>query len=251
MKLCVAIPCFFKGMDFCEALKRSAELGFDAAETYDWKGLDFERVKSTCQSLGIELMSMCTSDFRATVPEARGEYLAALKESCEAASRMGVKRLITQSGPDRGAERSLQHQNLVTTLKEAKPILEYYGITLMLEPLNTYVDHPDTYLWSSKEGFDIIKEVDSPFVKLIFDIYHQQIMEGNIISSIINNMPLIEHLHSAGSDGRHELWLGESDYNYIFDALDKAGYRGACGLEYSPTIPYEESLKKVLNRYGK
>ena len=76
-------------------------------------------------------------------------------------------------------------------------------------------------------------------------------MEGNIISSIINNMPLIEHLHSAGSDGRHELWLGESDYNYILVALDKAVYRGACGLEYSPTIPYEESLKKALNRYGK
>jgi hydroxypyruvate isomerase len=238
-------------MDFCEALKKSAELGFDAAETYDWKGLDFERVKSTCQSLGIELMSMCTSDFRATVPEIRKEYLSALIESCEAANKMGVKRLITQSGPDTGVDRAVQHENLVATLKAAKPILEHYGVTLMLEPLNTYVNHPDTYLWSSAEAFEIIKEVGSPFVKVIFDIYHQQIMEGNIIPSIINNLPLIEHLHSAGSDGRHELWIGENDYNYIFDAVDKAGYKGVCGLEYSPTMSPEESLRTSLKRYRK
>lgn len=251
MRLCVAIPCFFGGMDFCEALTLSAELGFDAAETYNWKNLNFDRVKFTCNNAGIELMSMCTSDFRATVPEARNEYLAALRESCEAANKMGVKRLITQSGPDTGDERNIQHQNLVTTLKEAKPILEHYGVTLMLEPLNTYVNHPDTYLWSSAEGIDIIKEVESPNVKLIYDIYHQQIMEGNIIPNIVNNLQYIEHLHSAGSDGRHELWLGENNFAYIFDAVDKAGYEGACGLEYSPTLSPVDSLKQAMQKYGR
>lgn len=251
MKLCVAIPCFFGKMDFCEALREAKALGFDAAESYNWKGLDFDRVKRTCEDADIKLLSLCTSDFRATVPEVRSEYLSALRESCEAASKMGVKRLITQSGPNTGAERAVQHENLVATLKEASPILEHYGITLMLEPLNTYINHPDTYLWSSAEGFDIIKEVDSPNVKLIFDIYHQQIMEGNIIRNVINNLPYIEHLHSAGTDGRHELWLGESDYNYIFDAIDKAGYEGYCGLEYSPLLPAEESLLKAKEKYGK
>jgi hydroxypyruvate isomerase len=251
MKLCVAIPCFFGKWDFCEALRRAKALGFDAAESYNWKGLDFEKVKSTCEDADIKLLSLCTSDFRATVPEVRSEYLSALRESCEAASKMGVKRLITQSGPNTGAERAVQHENLVATLKEASPILEHYGITLMLEPLNTFVNHPDTYLWSSAEGFDIIKEVDSPNVKLIFDIYHQQIMEGNIIPNVVNNLPYIEHLHSAGSDGRHELWLGESDYNYIFDAIDKAGYDGYCGLEYSPLLPAEESLLKAKEKYEK
>ena len=251
MRLCVAIPCFFGKMDFCEALKLSAELGFDAAETYNWKNLDFDRVRFTCQDAGIELMSMCTSDFRATLPEVRGEYLAALRESCEAANKMGVKRLITQSGPDTGADRAIQHQDLVTTLKEAAPVLEHYGVTLMLEPLNTYINHPDTYLWSSAEGFDIIKEVDSPFVKLIYDIYHQQIMEGNIIPNVVNNLQYIEHLHSAGSDGRHELWFGENNFEYIFNAIDEAGYMGACGLEYSPLLSAEESLKAALKRYRK
>ena len=129
MKLCVAIPCFFGKWDFCEALRRAKALGFDAAESYNWKGLDFEKVKSTCEDADIKLLSLCTSDFRATVPEVRSEYLSALRESCEAASKMGVKRLITQSGPNTGAERAVQHENLVATLKEASPILEHYGIT--------------------------------------------------------------------------------------------------------------------------
>ena len=250
MRLCVAIPCFFGKIPFCDALKKARELGFDAAETYNWKNLNFDEVKSTCEEIGIELMSMCTSDFRATVPEARAEYLAALRESCEAANKMGVKRLITQSGPDTGAERAVQHENLVATLTEAKPILEHYDVTLMLEPLNTYVNHPDTYLWSSAEGFDIVKEVDSKKVKLIYDIYHQQIMEGNIIPNAINNLQYIEHLHAAGSDGRHELWFGENNFEYIFKAIDEAGYKGACGLEYSPLLLAEESLKLAKKRYG-
>ena len=250
MKLCVAIPCFLGKKDFCEALREARALGFEAAETYNWKGLDFEKVKSTCEETGIKLLSICTSDFRLTVPEAREEYLKCLKESCEAANKMGVKRLITQGGPDTGAPRESQHACIVETLKACKPILEEYGVTLMLEPLNTYINHPDSYLWSSTEAFDIIKEVDSPFVKVIFDIYHQQIMEGNIIRNVVNNLQYIEHLHSAGSDGRHELWLGESDYNYIFDAIDKAGYTGYCGLEYAPTLPYAESLLKAKEKYG-
>ena len=250
MRLCVAIPCFFGKMPFTDALREAAALGFDAAETYNWKDLDFDEVKATCKEVGIELLSMCTTDFRLTIPKARDEYLAALKESCEAANKMGVKRLITQGGPDTGAPREEQHACIVETLKACKPILEEYGVTLMLEPLNTYVNHPDSYLWSSSEAFEIVKKVDSPYVKVIYDIYHQQIMEGNIIPSVVNNLEYIEHIHSAGSDGRHELWLGENDYNYIFDAIDKAGYKGACGLEYSPTLPAIESLKAAKEKYA-
>ena len=250
MRLCVAIPCFFGNEDFCRSLRIARELGYDAAETYNWKALNPDSVRATCEEIGIELMSICTSDFRLTVPEARQDYLAALKESCEAAKKLGVKRLITQGGPDTGVARELQHACMVETLNACKPILNEYGITLMLEPLNTYVNHPGVYLWSSAEAFDICREVNDPHVKVIYDIYHQQIMEGNIIPSVVKNLDLIEHLHSAGSDGRNELWLGENDYKYIFDAIDKAGYKGACGLEYRPTLPPLESLRLAKERYG-
>ena len=74
----------------------------------------------------------------------------------------------------------------------------------MIEPLNTLFNHPGYYLWSAVEGFDIIREVDHPLVKVVYDIYHQQIMEGNIIPNITQNLDCIAHLHSAGHPGRHE-----------------------------------------------
>ncbi|MBP3332597.1 MAG: TIM barrel protein [Clostridia bacterium] len=251
MRLCVPIPCFFKNVDFCEAIKTVASLGYDAAETYRWKDLDLDKVKATLDETGVELLSMCTSEFRMTTPEHRQLWLDGLKESCIAARKLGVKKLITQVGQDTGAPREEQRASIVAALNAAKPILEEYGVTIMPEPLNTYVNHPGYYLWSSIEAFDIIREVDHPNVKLIYDIYHQQVMEGNIIPSVTKNLDLIAHLHSAGHPGRHELQYGENDYNVIFDAIDKVGYTGACGLEYSPLMDPIESLKVAKEKYGK
>lgn len=251
MRLCVPIPCFFGDMDFCEGLRRVKALGFDAAETYNWKGLDFDAVRRTCEETGVELLSMCTSEFRMTDPAFRQAWLDGLEESCQAANRMGVKRLITQVGQDTGAPREQQHAAIVETLNLARPILEKSSVTIMLEPLNTLVNHPGYYLWSAVEGFEIIHEVNHPLVKLVYDIYHQQVMEGNIIPNITKNLDCIAHLHSAGHPGRNELQYGENDYKVIFAAVDKAGYTGACGLEYRPLMDPEESLREAKRLYGK
>lgn len=250
MRLCVPVPCFFKDIPFQDAIYRIKALGFDAAETYNWKNLDIDAVKKALDDTGVELMSMCTTEFRLTDPEYRTAWLDGLKESCAAANKLGVKRLITQVGQDTGAPRKDQHAAIVETLKLAKPILEESGVTIMIEPLNTYFNHPGYYLWSAVEGFEIVREVDSPYVKVVYDIYHQQIMEGNIIPNITGNLDCIAHLHAAGHPGRHEMQNGESDYKVIFAAVDKAGYTGACGLEYSPLMPPEESLIEAKRIYG-
>ena len=250
MRYCVPIPCFFGQMDFCDAVKTVKKLGFDAVETYNWRNLDLDKVRETCQETGVELLSMCTTEFNMTDPQRRKAWLDGLAISCEAANRVGAKKLITQVGQDTGAERQVQHDSIVAALTEAKPILESTGVTIMIEPLNTYVNHPGYYLWSSAEAFEIIRQVDNPFVKVVYDIYHQQVMEGNIIPSVTGNLDCIAHLHSAGHPGRHELQYGENDYKVIFAAVDKAGYQGTCGLEYNPLMPPEESLKEFLRIYG-
>ena len=249
MRLCVPIPCFFSKMDFPAAIRKVRELGFDAAETYNWKALDLDVVRAACEEADVELLSMCTTEFRMTDPACRELWLAGLRESCEAAVKVGAKRLITQVGPDTGAPREEQHASIVAALREAKPILETTGVTIMIEPLNTLVNHPGYYLWSAVEGFEIVREVDHPLVKVVYDIYHQQVMEGNIIPNITNNLDCIAHLHSAGHPGRHELQYGENDYKVIFAAVDKAGYTGSCGLEYSPLMDPEESLREVRRIY--
>ena len=250
MRLCVPIPCFFKKISVPDAIRRASALGFDAVETYNWRGLDPIEVRETCAEYGVEFLSMCTTEFRMTDPAFRSDWVAGVRESVEAAKRMGVGRLITQVGPDTGAPRTEQRQSIVDALKEAKPILEDAGVILMLEPLNTYVNHPGYYLTSSQEAFGIVREIGSPSVKVVFDIYHQQVMEGNIIPNVTNNLDCIAHLHAAGHPGRHELQLGETDYKNVFAAIDAAGYTGACGLEYSPTTDPEESLSTANRIYG-
>ena len=253
MRLCVPVTCFFKiksTEDFCSALKKIKELGYDAVEFYRWSELDLDKIRETANELGTEIISMCTSEFRLTSPEHSELWLEGLLNSCKAAEKLGVKHLITQVGQDTGESREKQHAAIVNTLKKAVPTLEKYGVTVMIEPLNVLVNHPGYYLTSAHEGFEIVREVGSEFVKIVYDIYHQQITEGNIIPSIVNNLDCIAHLHSAGHPGRHELQFGENDYKVIFEAVDKAGYNGACGLEYRPLLDPIESLKIAKELYG-
>jgi len=100
MRFCVPIPCFFGKMNFADAIRKVHELGFDAVETYNWKVLDVDSVRAALEETGVELMSMCTSEFNLTDPEKRELWLAGLKESCEAANKLGVKRLITMLPKD-------------------------------------------------------------------------------------------------------------------------------------------------------
>ena len=250
MRLDIPLPCFFRGVPFGEAVRTVKACGYDAIETYDWKNLDLAEVKDVLEETGVNFLSMCTTEFRMTDPQYRSAWLEGLEESCEAAVQIGVKKLITQVGPDTGAPREEQHQAIVDTLVQAKPILDKTGVTIMLEPLNTYVNHPGYYLTTSPEAFDIVHEVDHPLVKIVYDIYHQQIMEGNIIPNVVNNLDCIAHLHGAGHPGRNELQFGESDYKVIFKAIDKAGYTGYCGLEYKPLLDPVESMRLALAIYG-
>ncbi|MBO7634310.1 MAG: TIM barrel protein [Lachnospiraceae bacterium] len=237
-------------MPFYKALAMISEAGYEYAETYNWKNLDLAAARAAIERTGVTLLSMCTTEFRLTDPACCSLWIEGISESCEAAAILGVKKLITQVGPDTGAAREAQHRSIVDGLKEGAKILERAGVTVMIEPLNTYVNHPGYYLTSSAEAFDIVREVGSPNVRVVFDIYHQQIMEGNIIPNITNNLDCIAHLHAAGHPGRHELQFGESDYRNIFAAVDAAGYSGACGLEYKPLLDPMESLRLARELYG-
>jgi hydroxypyruvate isomerase len=119
-------------------------------------------------------------------------------------------------------------------------------VTLVLEPLNIKVDHPGYYLQTAKEGFEMIDEVGSPALKMLFDIYHHQIMEGNVIADITKNIAKIAHFHVADVPGRHEPGSGEINYANVFRAIASSGYQGFVGLEYKPSRAAEETLRDVL-----
>ena len=129
-------------------------------------------------------------------------------------------------------------------------MLEASGIMLVIEPLNELIDHQGYYLVRSEEAFQIIDEVGSANVKVVFDIYHQQISEGQLIANITSNIDKIGHFHAAGNPGRHELTRGELHYPSIFDAIGATGYRGFVGLEYWPVDDASIGLREVSSWFG-
>jgi hydroxypyruvate isomerase len=247
MKYSVCIDSVFCGLDNQQALEKVKDCGFTAYEFWAWWDRDLEALKKKADSLGLNCACFCTKFVTLTEPAKRGAYLEGLKESVAAAKKMGVPCLISQSGDDSGAVYAFQRRSVIEGLKAAAPIVEDAGVTLLLEPLNGKIDHKGIWLELSGEGFEILEEVGSSNVKLLFDIYHQQITEGDVCRRLTSHIPLIGHVHSAGNPGRHELDSGELDYGRIFSALEAAGYKGYAGLEYSPVEDAEAGLKRIRN----
>ena len=178
----------------------------------------------------------------------RDAYLRGLRESIATAQRLGTQVLISQVGDYvQGLERQRQHDSLVEGLKAAAPLLEDSQITLVIEPLNELVDHGGYYLVRSEEAFEIIDEVDSPNVRVVFDIYHQQISEGHLIHNLTRHIDKIGHFHAAGNPGRNELSVGEINYPQIIEAIEATDYDGFFGLEYWPTRSALDGLREARN----
>lgn len=243
----VCVPALFGTLPVHEALDRIRAVGAKHYEFWNWWDQDVEAIATAQARNALTPAALCTRFIPLTEPARREEYMEGLKESIAVARRLGCSTLISQLGNDTGAPRAQQHASIVEGLKACVPLLAEAEITLVIEPLNTLVNHPGYYLTHSAEGFEIVREVGSPNVRLLFDIYHQQIMEGNLISNLTANTPLIGHIHAAGNPGRHEL-LGENEIHYpsIFAALKRAGYEKAIGLEYFPLGNPEESLKALF-----
>jgi len=259
VKLSACIECIFCEYDFNDRPAAAEAAGLKAIEFWGWANKDIPVVADALKSTGLKLAAcgVASRDEKKTAAISEFGILdirnvpiftEIVQESIEAVAPLGVKTIITTTGQELiGVDRKCQHDAIIEALAASAPILEKAGFTLVLEPLNILVDHKGYYLDSSHEAADILKAVNSPNVKMLFDIYHQQITEGNLIANILEYLPLIGHFHTAGNPGRHELDNGEINYGPIFKAIDDAGYEGYVGLEYSPTVHSGLSLTGAFN----
>lgn len=243
----VCIDAVYEGVAELDAIKAVSQIGYKAIEFWMWWEKDLTAILELCAQEEISIAACCTKFVSLVDPNCRSEYLDGLGESVEAAQRLGCKTLISQVGDLlQDVPRQGQHASLVEGLKEAAKILNGQGVTLAIEPLNELVDHQGYYLVRSDETFEIIREVGSSDVKVTFDIYHQQISEGNLISNIQSNWEAIAHFHAAGNPGRNELTSGEIDYPSVLDAIRQTGFQGYIGLEYWPKSDAADGLSEVL-----
>ena len=248
VRLSVCIDMIMTDLPFLERMERVKRLGYPAFEFWEWKNKDVDAIIRKKNELGLEVATIMGSGWKPLfTEEARKTFVSDIQASVAAAKRLGSKTLIVTTGmEDKSMPRSEQHSNYVAALKAAAPFAEQAGVTLVLEPLNTKVDHPGYYLQTAREGFEILDEVGSPAVKILFDIYHHQIMEGNVIQDITKNISKIAHFHVADVPGRHEPGTGEINYASVFRAIAATGYQGFVGLEFKPSGSAEDALRNVL-----
>jgi hydroxypyruvate isomerase len=156
----------------------------------------------------------------------------------KAAAAAGAKQVICFSGNREGMSDGQGLENCTTGLKRLLPLAEKLGITLVMELLNSKVDHPDYMCDHTAWGVELCKRINSPNFKLLYDIYHMQIMEGDVIATIRTNHEFISHYHTGGVPGRNEIDDSqELNYPAIMRAIADTGYQGFVGQEFTPKNP--------------
>jgi hydroxypyruvate isomerase len=198
----------------------------------------------------MEMAAVCAKFIPLTDPSQREAYLAGLEETVAACEELSCSTIISQVGNEiAGVPRESQKQSIIDGLKAAAAKLAGTGITLVIEPLNLLVDHAGYFLARSDEAAEIIEAVDSPHIRMLFDIYHQQITEGNLINNIKKHFKLIGHFHIADNPGRKEPGTGEINYANVIDAINELGFEGHAGTEFFPSTDSEKVLEKFAKTY--
>jgi hydroxypyruvate isomerase len=173
--------------------------------------------------------------------------LRELEQTIPLAARHQVANVIGMFGNRRGKSEGEAVESCIAGLKKAKALAEEHGVTLCLELLNRKVDHPDYQGDHTAFGVEVVKAVDSTHVKLLYDIYHMQIMEGDVIRTIRDHIGHIAHFHTGGVPGRNELdQTQELNYRAIARAIADAGFGGYLAHEFVPTRDPLTSLREAV-----
>ena len=252
MKFSACIEMLFvqESDSYAERIRLAREAGLDIVEFWGWVNKDLDAIEQALQDNDIKLTAMIAEPMLdLTKPENLTPYLDALNNSVKTAQRLGAPLLIAQAG-NRDPSRSFNDQRdcLIAALSAAGKLLVGTGVKLALEPLNTRYDHPGYFLNSTIEALDIIDEVNSPNIGLLYDLYHSMVMDEHPPTVIGNRADRILHIHIADHPGRHQPSSGILDLKTSIDWLMSQGYNGAIGLEYKPTISTVDALEKTYNK---
>jgi len=247
-------PCleiFFNDLPLTERIRKIAEIGYKYFEFWSWWDKDIDLLIEAAEKNKIRCTGCCTKFVSLIDASKRNEYLDGLGETIEVSIKLGSRIIISQVGDElMGTNREIQLVSLMDGLRRAAKMLKDSNLILAIEPLNIRYDHPGYFLTKSSEAYTIAKSVDSKNVKILYDIYHQQITEGNLINNIRDYFSEIAHFHIADHPGRHEPGTGEINYFNIFKTLVELDYSGCVGIELWPlTKDHSAVLESFLHDY--
>ena len=251
MRFSINMETVFRDIPMEKAFETLHLLGYDTFERWRVPPEDIACVQALMQTYGMHMSLCCPDFFTMNDPAVHDEYEASLHRVFDTLRQLNCRHLVTQVGQDRGVSRQGQHDAIVRCLRRVAPLLEARGYVLLVEPLNDVRDHKGYYLTSSHEGFDIIREVNSPSVRLLYDIYHQLHMGEDVQAQIASNLDLIGHFHMAGFPERDDRIYEGYDYRPLFAYMNRENVQACMGVElFTGTLKNAEALLESLQTYA-
>ncbi|MEP2236970.1 MAG: TIM barrel protein [Maribacter sp.] len=249
------------GDDPIDQLNFMADQGYTAFEDNEMRKRPIEqqeKMAATMKKRGIEMgvfvahdIHWKTANLASGDQTKREEFLNDIKNSIEVAKRVNAKWMTVVPGHvDLKLKMGYQTANVIESLKQASALLEPHNITMVLEPLN-FRNHPGLFLTDSPQAFEICKAVDSPSCKILFDIYHQQIQEGNLIPNMEASWSEIAYIQIGDNPGRNEPTTGEINYHNVFKWIHAQGFKGILGMEHGNSRDGKEGELAVIEAYKK
>jgi hydroxypyruvate isomerase len=247
------------GEDPIDQLNFMADQGFKAFEDNGMARREIalqEKMAATMQDRGLEMGVFVANKIYWTAPnltsgdkEKRQEFLSDITNAVAVAKRVNAKWMTVVPGHvDLKLSMGYQTAHVVESLKQASAILEPHNLTMVLEPLN-FRDHPGLFLTGSPQAYEICKAVNSPSCKILFDIYHQQIQEGNLIPNIEACWDEIAYFQIGDNPGRKEPGTGEINYKNVFKFIHEKGFGGVMGMEHGNSRPDKAGEQAVIGAY--
>lgn len=249
------------GEDPIDQLNFMADQGFTAFEDNGMKDREAslqEKMSQTMQKRGMEMGVFVAhqiywkeANLASGDNAKRAEFLEDIKASIAVAKRVNAKWMTVVPGHvDLKLKMGYQTANVVESLKQASSLLETHNISMVLEPLN-FRNHPGLFLTESPQAYEICKAVDSPSCKILFDIYHQQIQEGNLIPNMEACWDEIAYIQIGDNPGRNEPTTGEINYNNVFKFIHSKDFNGILGMEHGNSRLAKEGEQAVIDAYKK
>lgn len=224
------------GDDIGERVRAAHAAGYPAGEIWSWRVKNLDSLERALQETGLVLQTLCTDPMTRIVdPSTHDEFLSGLGESIALAERLHSPFLVVTAGDELpGVPRAQQRDAVIAALRRAATLLAGHPVTLLLENLNSRVDHIGTFCDCTADVISILREVNSPLVTLLYDVYHSLVMDENPAEVLTGNMNLVGHIQIADVPGRHQPGTGTHDWAGLLDLFAHLGYQGRIGLEYRP-----------------
>jgi hydroxypyruvate isomerase len=237
---------------FEENLERVAQAGYHHVELVGefkkWSEDDYRRILARMETLKISVDATSGVSAGFADPSGGDAFLSALKGLIPAAKRLQCKQIILLSGKIiDGAPAGSQHAASIEALKRAADVLGSADLVAVIEPIDR-IENPTIYLDGVTEAFEIVKSVNSPNVRVLYDVYHEQRQFGNLIEKFETHIDQVGLIHIADVPGRHEPGTGEINYLNIYRKLAQLGYKRTIAMEFYPTGDIVETLRRARDQ---